>query len=55
VKIAYLLLLPRPLPHFAMQQVNPLSYTAAKEIFESVLQSLNDYQDFATQYQLVHR
>jgi hypothetical protein len=55
VKIVCSLPLPQPLPHFAMQLVNLRSYTAAKEISESVLPLPNDYQDFATQCQLEHR
>jgi hypothetical protein len=38
---------------FAMQLVNQRSYTAVKEISESVLQLQNVYLDFATLYQSV--
>jgi hypothetical protein len=38
-----------------MQQVNPRSYTAAKEISESVLQLLNVYQAYAILFRLAHR
>jgi hypothetical protein len=55
VKIVCSLLLPQPLPHFAMQLVNRHSYTAAKEISESVLLLLNAYQVCVTLFQLEHR
>jgi hypothetical protein len=38
-----------------MQRVNPLSSTAAKEIFVSVSLLLNVYQVFVIQYLLEHR
>jgi hypothetical protein len=38
-----------------MQQVNPLSSTAAREIFESASQLLNVYQVYAIQFRSVHR
>jgi DNA-binding ferritin-like protein len=50
-----LLLLVLHLPLYAMQLVNPLNSTDAKEIFESVLQLLSDFQVFAIQFQSVHR
>jgi hypothetical protein len=52
VKIAYLPLLPQHLPHCVMQLAKVRSCTAAKEIFESVLQLLNVYQVCATLFQL---
>jgi hypothetical protein len=54
VKIALLQPLPQLLPLFVMQQVNPHSYTAAKEISVSVSLLLNDFQVYATLFQLVH-
>jgi hypothetical protein len=38
-----------------MQPVNPRSFIAAKEIFESALQSPNVYRVCAIQFQSVHR
>jgi hypothetical protein len=55
VKIAYWLLLPQHSRRCAMQLVNPLSCTAAKEISESASLLLNVYLDFATLFQLEHR
>jgi hypothetical protein len=40
---------------FAMQPVNQRSCIAVKEISEFVLLSLNDSQDFATQFQSAQR
>jgi hypothetical protein len=55
VKIALLQLQhPHWLP-FAMQRVNPPSSIAVKEISVSVLQLLNDFQVYATQFLLEHR
>jgi hypothetical protein len=54
-KIASSQLLLQHLPHFAMPQANPRSSIAAKEISESVLLSLNAYQDFATLFLSEHR
>jgi hypothetical protein len=54
VKIVYSPLLAHHLPLYVMQQVNPHSSIAVKEISESALQSLNVFQVFAIQYQLVH-
>jgi hypothetical protein len=54
VKIASLLLLPQPLPPFAMQRVNLRSYTAVREISASALQLLNDFQVYVTLSLLVH-
>jgi hypothetical protein len=54
VKIVYLLRLAHHLPLYVMQQENPHSSIAVKEISESALQSLNAFQVFAIQYQLVH-
>jgi hypothetical protein len=54
-KIAYLPLLVQHLPLSAMQQVNPLSSTDVKEIFESASQLLNDFQVFAIRFRLEHR
>jgi hypothetical protein len=45
---------PLPVPHlahFAMPLAKARSYTAAKEINESVLQPLKDYLDFVIQFQ----
>jgi hypothetical protein len=53
-KIVYLLLLAHHLPPYVMQQVNPHSSIAAKEISESASQSLNVFQVFAIQYPLAH-
>jgi hypothetical protein len=53
-KIVYLPPLAHHLRHCAMQQVNPHSSIAAKEISESALQSLNAFQVFAIRYLLVH-
>jgi hypothetical protein len=55
VKIAYLPQQHQHLLRCAMQPVNLPSYIAAKEISESVLQSLNVYLGFATLFQLAHR
>jgi hypothetical protein len=55
VKIAYWPLLPQHSRRCAMQLVNPLSCTAAKEISESASLLLNVYLDFATLFQLEHR
>jgi hypothetical protein len=41
--------------HFAMQPVKVLSYTVAREIYESVLQLQSDYQDFVIQFQWAPR
>jgi hypothetical protein len=54
-KIVCLLLLVPHSPLYAMQLVNPLSSTDDKEIFESALQLLSDFQVFAIQFQSVHR
>jgi hypothetical protein len=37
-----------------MQQVNPLSFTVAKEISESALQLQSGYQVYAIQFRSVH-
>jgi hypothetical protein len=55
VKIAYLLQQAQHSPHSVMQRENRRSSIAAKEIFASVSQSLNDYLVFAIQYPWVHR
>jgi hypothetical protein len=55
VKIVYLPLLPQHLLRFAMQLANLRSYTAAKEISESVLPLPNVYLGSATLFQLEHR
>jgi hypothetical protein len=55
VKIALLLPLPQRLQPFVMQQVNPHSYTAAKEISVSASLLLNDFQVYATLFLLEHR
>jgi hypothetical protein len=54
-KIAYLPLLPQHLPRFGMQQVNPLSCTAAKGISVSALQLLSVYRAYAIQFRSVLR
>jgi hypothetical protein len=38
-----------------MQPVKVLSYTVAREIYESVLQLQSDYQDFVIQFQWAPR
>jgi hypothetical protein len=53
VKIDLLPQQPLHLLLFAMQQVNLHSCIDVKEISEFVLLSLNDSQDFATQFQSV--
>jgi hypothetical protein len=55
VKIACLLQQLPHLPHYAMQLVNRRSSIAVKEISVSVLQLLNDFQVYATQFLLEHR
>jgi hypothetical protein len=55
VKIVYLPLLVQHLPLSVMQQVNPLSSTAAREISESASQLPSVYQVYAIQFRSVHR
>jgi hypothetical protein len=55
VKIACSPLLVRPLPLSVMQQVNPHSSIAVKEISESASQWLNVFQVYAIQFRSVHR
>jgi hypothetical protein len=55
VKIDYLLRQAQHSPHSVMQQENPRSSIAVKEIFVSVLPLLNVYLALEIQYQLVHR
>jgi hypothetical protein len=53
VKIASLQQLPQRWPLCVMPPENLRSYTAAKEISASALLSLNVYQGYVTQFQLV--